>query len=84
MTKLGLYKCIVEHGVYVKGWSGTSDTIICLYVDDLLIIGRDSTEIGRVKNRLKEEFEMTDLGELSYFSWHGILYNHARRYRTWV
>lgn len=38
-----------------------------MYVDDLLITGSDTAKISKVKNRLKEEFEMTDLGEPSYF-----------------
>lgn len=41
--------------------------IIYLYVDDLLITGSKTSEIEKVKNKLKSEFEMTDLGELSLF-----------------
>ena len=41
--------------------------IICLYVDDLLITGSSTSEINKVKEKLKLEFEMTDLGELSFF-----------------
>ncbi|MCI16965.1 copia-type polyprotein, partial [Trifolium medium] len=41
--------------------------IICLYVDDLLITGSRTAEIESVKDKLKCEFGMTDLGELSFF-----------------
>ncbi|XP_073220682.1 secreted RxLR effector protein 161-like [Cicer arietinum] len=41
--------------------------IICLYEVDLLITGSKTSEIEKVKNKLKSEFEMTDLGELSFF-----------------
>jgi len=41
--------------------------IICLYVDDLLITGSSTSEIKKVKDKLKFEFKMTDLGEISFF-----------------
>lgn len=41
--------------------------LICLYVDDLLITGSSSTEIAEIKRCLSSEFEMTNLGKLSYF-----------------
>lgn len=41
--------------------------IIYLYVDDLLITRSKTSEIENVKNKLKSEFEVTDLGELSFF-----------------
>lgn len=41
--------------------------LVRLYVDDLLITGSDIGEIEAFKRRMKSEFEMTDLGELTYF-----------------
>ena len=41
-----------------------------LYVDDMIIIGDDSQYIAFVKERLSEQFLMSDLGPLRYF--HGI------------
>ncbi|WJX12170.1 hypothetical protein P8452_02697 [Trifolium repens] len=41
--------------------------IICLYVDDLLVTGSSSIEIENFKSQMKCEFEMTDLGKLTYF-----------------
>ena len=34
-----------------------------LYVDDILIVGKNKKEIAHIKSMLKLEFEMTDLGE---------------------
>ena len=45
----------------------TKILIICLYVDDLLLTRSSSTGIDSLKQNLKKEFEMTDLGTLLYF-----------------
>ena len=41
--------------------------ILLLYVDDLIITGNDQSAISLLKERLKQEFEMTDLGEASSY-----------------
>ena len=38
-----------------------------VYVDDLVLAAANSKEIGWIKGELAEEFEMTDLGELTAF-----------------
>lgn len=40
--------------------------IVCLYVDDLLVTGSNRSEIEKFKERMESEFEMIDLGILSY------------------
>lgn len=67
LIQLGFKKCTVEYGVYVMNSKDSGMLIICLYVDDLLITGSDPEEIKEFKLTLNQEFEMTDLGELSYF-----------------
>jgi len=67
LIQLGFKKCSVEFGIYVQKLSDGGTVIICLYVDDLLITGSSTSEIEKVKEKLKLEFEMTDLGELSFF-----------------
>lgn len=57
----------VEHGVYVKGDIKKDLLIICLYVDDLLVAGSNPTYINEFKKIMEAEFEMTDLGKLTYF-----------------
>lgn len=44
-----------------------SRIMICMYVDDLLITDADEVDIRKVKLKLMQEFEMFDLGNLSYF-----------------
>ena len=41
--------------------------ILCLYVDDLLIIDSCKKEIEDFKGDLSKEFEISDLGDISYF-----------------
>jgi hypothetical protein len=48
--------------VFVKG-----STFIALYVDDLLIIRLNTTEIQLIKAVLSRRFQMTDLGPCNYF-----------------
>jgi hypothetical protein len=40
---------------------------ITIWVDDLLIVGKDERDITNVKGKLASEFEMKDLGRLEYF-----------------
>lgn len=67
LIQIGFSKCISEHGVYVRGENESDLVILCLYVDDLLITGNNKIGIDKVKQLLKNQFEMTDLGSLSYF-----------------
>ena len=52
--------------MYVKNF-GDDILIIVLYVDDLIITGNKLISIQKLKENLKNEFEMTDLGLLQYF-----------------
>lgn len=61
-------KCKVKHGVYVKVQDDrTTQLLIYLYVDDLLVTGSSLNEINQFKSIMKAEFEMTDIGRLTYF-----------------
>jgi hypothetical protein len=42
-------------------------TLLLLYVDDMLITGDNLEHISHVKQHLSKEFQMSDLGPLSYF-----------------
>ena len=41
--------------------------LLLLYVDDMIISGDDVNDIQELKNFLSQQFEMKDLGHLSYF-----------------
>src|SRR4051812_48564738 len=59
-------KFTTEHEIYVRR-SKSELLILCLYVDDLLITGSCKKEIEDFKGDLSKEFEMSDLGDISYF-----------------
>ena len=40
---------------------------ILVHVDDLLITGSSTSKIKKVKDKLKSKFEITELGEISFF-----------------
>lgn len=66
MVKSGFTKCRYKYGVYMQ--SMTSDvTLICFYVDDLLVISNNKNNLKRYKQLMMKEFEMTYLGNLSCF-----------------
>ena len=51
--------CVYTHG------SGVTLVILTLYVDDIVISGKDPTLEEQKKKELKERFEMTDMQEVS-------------------
>jgi hypothetical protein len=67
LSETGFIRCMTEHGVYVKKDSVKGIIVLCLYVDDLLITGNNEAHINEFKLALNKEFEMTDLGHMSYF-----------------
>lgn len=63
---MGFTKCPYEHAVYIKR-EGEEVLIIGVYVDELLITGTSVANINKFKRQMGEEFEMSDLGKLSYY-----------------
>ncbi|XP_022880403.1 uncharacterized protein LOC111397630 [Olea europaea var. sylvestris] len=41
--------------------------IVCLYVDDLILIGNNENMFDEFKRMMAQEFEMTDIGLMSYY-----------------
>lgn len=55
-----------KHGVYVKDSSDNNKIIMCLYVDDLLFTILNEDKLKIFKANMIHEFEMSNLGNLSY------------------
>ncbi|KAL4388514.1 hypothetical protein GQ457_09G023930 [Hibiscus cannabinus] len=55
-----------ESTLYIKK-SDDEILVVSLYVDDLLVTGSRLQLIEKFKDEMKEVFEMTDLGEMTFF-----------------
>ena len=61
MIENGYKRTALDHCVYIKQF-GEDFIIILLYVDDMLILGKDISTIDRLKKELSESFAMKDMG----------------------
>ena len=59
----GFKRCHIDRSVYIRG-SGSSATIIAVYVDDILIFGHDHELITNFKTDLNVKFKIEDLGQV--------------------
>jgi hypothetical protein len=62
MVDHGYDRTTSDHCVFVKKFSDGEFIILLLYVDDMLIICRDTSKIDRLKKELSKSFNMKDLG----------------------
>ena len=62
MTNHGYSRTTSYHCVFVKKYSDGNFTILLLYVDDMLIVGQDTSKISKLKSELSKSFAMKDLG----------------------
>ena len=62
MVEHGYDKTTSNHCVFVKKFSYGEFIILLLYVDDMLIVGHNTSKIDKLKNELSKSFEMKDLG----------------------
>ena len=64
MIKIGFIRSSADPCLYVDP---KRNIYITIWVDDLLIAGKNRRDIAAVKGQLAGEFEMKDLGELKHF-----------------
>ena len=74
----GFIRCASENSVFRREASNTE--IICLYVDDIIIIAPTPDIVQNIKVDLAKFFSITDLGPLKYFL--GIQITRDRQKRT--
>ena len=60
LRRLGFRPTTADPSVWTRG----RDLILVIYVDDVLLIARDSHELRTLKNDLSKAFKMKDLGEV--------------------
>jgi hypothetical protein len=66
LKSLKFTKCPSELVVYTRG-TRKNAVVIGVYVDDLIVIGSDPAKIQKFKKEMTTQFEMSDLGLLSYY-----------------
>ena len=62
MGEQGYKKSTSDHWVFVQKFSDNDFVILLLYVDDILIVGRNVSRIGSLKEQLSKSFATKDLG----------------------
>lgn len=77
LTGLGFHQLITDNAIYTHY---TKKVIIGTYVDDLLIMGPNRDVVNSMKDELKREFEIKDLGMASYYLGVRITRNRPQRY----
>ncbi|KAJ9539153.1 hypothetical protein OSB04_031886 [Centaurea solstitialis] len=78
IKEFGFAKCEFEPCVYTM-FSGSIVTFLVLYVDDILLIGKDVPTLHSVKSWLSKCFQMKYLGEAAYILGIKIYKNRSRR-----
>ena len=62
--------------LYTKKCSDESSIALILYVDDMLIVGKNKDELSLLKKNLSQTFDMKDLGDAKYIL--GMCITHDR------
>ena len=65
LHEMGFERLVTEHGIYVVG-EGDAKIFLALYVDDLLIVWSSKESLDEVKERLKDNFKMKDMGSAHF------------------
>ena len=63
----GFSKCPREHALHCKVHKNGDILIVCLYVDDLIFIGKNPGMFEDFKKVMTKEFEMTNIGLMAYY-----------------
>ncbi|KAA0052345.1 Cysteine-rich RLK (receptor-like protein kinase) 8 [Cucumis melo var. makuwa] len=56
-----------DHTLFTKVFETRKIAVLIVYVDDIVLSGDDQAEISQLKQRMGNEFEINDLGNLKYF-----------------
>ncbi|KAA3472465.1 Retrovirus-related Pol polyprotein from transposon TNT 1-94 [Gossypium australe] len=67
LISLGFNRSISEPTLYVQRKGLQTQLIVSLYIDDLLVTRGDEATLADFKTKMKQMFEMSDLGLMTYF-----------------
>ena len=77
-TKLGMQRSKTDPCLYTRTDPKASPLFLVVWVDDILVIGRDAVDIDHVKSVFKSHFKIRDLGEASMYVGIAIRHEHGR------
>ncbi|XP_044473188.1 receptor-like protein 43 [Mangifera indica] len=63
----GFVCCPHEYSLYVKSYKNEDLLLVYLYVDDLIFTGNNQRLFEEFKKAMSQEFEMTNIGLMSYY-----------------
>ncbi|GMJ10230.1 hypothetical protein HRI_004692200 [Hibiscus trionum] len=66
VLKFGFVQSPSDHSLFTKG-SGDNFIALLVYVDDIVLAGKDLGQLASVKEFLQQHFKLRDLGNLRYF-----------------
>ena len=64
LQQLGFEVCTNNQYIYINKSTGI---LIIIYINNILIIGKDKAKIKALKRSLTRRFEIEDLGPIKYF-----------------
>ncbi|KAJ0565941.1 putative RNA-directed DNA polymerase [Helianthus annuus] len=74
LTSMGFVQSMCDYSLFILSKSDVF-VVLLVYVDDIVITGNNKAAIERVKNSLRENFHIKDLGLLRYFLGIEVLYS---------
>lgn len=66
VSRLGFHRSEYDNCLYTK-FDSTESIYILVFVDDILICGKNKQEIINVKNKLSSKFKMKDMGKIKNY-----------------
>lgn len=67
MKSLNFIQSQWDHILFAKYFVNGKITTLIVYIDDIVVTGDDLEEIGKLKEKLKKEFQIKDLERFKYF-----------------
>ena len=65
MSKIGYLRSNFDNCVFLSNTEFKNQIVLLLYVDDILIVGKNRANIVKLKSDLNSEFDMKDMGSAS-------------------
>lgn len=78
LISIGFTRSNADPSIFIRG-TNNALIIICIYVDDLLLMGPSRPIINEVKKKLSTEYKMVDLGPCKYYLGLEVIRNREAR-----